>query len=68
MSKKEERNSRIALTLLFAGVTFAVILLFLLLMAAIVIVLVKTDALSIVLSVKVNSALLLFLLDRKSVV
>ena len=61
MSKKEKRNSRIALTLLFAGVTFAVILLFLLLMAAIVIVLVKTDALSIVLSVKVNSALLLFL-------
>lgn len=61
MNKKEERNSRIALTLLFAGLTFAVLLLFLLLMSVIVIVFVKTDVLSIVSSVKINRSLLIFL-------
>ena len=61
MNKKGERNSRIALTLLFAGLTFAVLLLFLLLVTVIVFVFVKTDILSIVSSVKVNRSLLIFL-------
>ena len=61
MKKKEGRNSRITLTLLFAGLTFAVLLLFLLLMSVVVIVFVKTDVLSIVSSVKINRSLFIFL-------
>lgn len=61
MKKKEGRNSRITLTLLFAGLTFAVLLLFLLLMSVVVIVFVKTDVVSIVSSVKINRSLFIFL-------
>ena len=43
MNKKMERKSRLALTLLLAGVTFAVELLFLLLLAAVVLTLSGTD-------------------------
>ncbi|MCR5783974.1 MAG: hypothetical protein K6G90_14715, partial [Clostridia bacterium] len=61
MNKKVERNSRIALTLLFAGLTFAVLLLFLLMLAAFIIIFVKTDLLSIASGIKINGPLLIFL-------
>ena len=47
MNKKEEKQSRIALTLLFAGLTFAILLLFIALVAIAVIIFVKTDIISI---------------------
>ena len=56
-----ERNSRIALTLLFAGLTFAVLLLLLLMLAAFIIIFVKTDLLSIASGIKINGPLLIFL-------
>ena len=58
MNKKTERQSRIALTLLLAGVTFAVELLFLLLMAAIVITLSGTGVLKLEITGAINSPLL----------
>ncbi len=61
MNKKEDRKSRIALTLLFAGLTFGILLLFLALVAVIVVVFVKTDLVSVVSSVDVNKALIIFL-------
>ena len=61
MNKKVERKSRIALTLLFAGLTFAILLLFLLMLAAFVIIFVKTDLLSIASGIKINRPLLIFL-------
>lgn len=61
MNKKEDRKSRIALTLLFAGLTFGILLLFLALVAVIVVVFVKTDLVSVVSSVDENKALIIFL-------
>ena len=61
MNKKEDRKSRIALTLLFAGLTFGILLLFLALVAVIFVVFVKTDLVSVVSSVDVNKALIIFL-------
>ena len=61
MNKKTERNSRIALTLLFAGITFAVILLFLLMLAAFVAIFVKADLLSVASGININRPLLIFL-------
>ncbi|MBQ7598384.1 MAG: HAMP domain-containing histidine kinase [Clostridia bacterium] len=61
MNKKTERQSRIALTLLLAGVTFAVELLFLLLMAAIVITLSGTGVLKLEITGAINRPLLIAL-------
>ncbi len=61
MNKKTERQSRIALTLLLAGVTFAVELLFLLLIAAIVITLSGTGVLKVELTGAINRPLLIAL-------
>ncbi|MCR5781749.1 MAG: HAMP domain-containing histidine kinase, partial [Clostridia bacterium] len=46
---------------LFAGLTFAVLLLFLLMLAAFIIIFVKTDLLSIASGIKINGPLLIFL-------
>lgn len=61
MNKDEERKSRVALTLLLAGVTFAVQLLFLLLFTAIVITFIKTGVMSIEVSGIIHRPLLIFL-------
>ena len=61
MNKKMERKSRLALTLLLAGVTFAVELLFLLLMAAIVVTLSGTGVLKLELTGAINRPLLIAL-------
>ncbi len=61
MNKKMERKSRLALTLLLAGVTFAVELLFLLLMAAIVITLSGTGVLKLEITGAINRPLLMAL-------
>ena len=58
MNKKMERKSRLALTLLLAGVTFAVELLFLLLMAAVVITLSGTGVLKLEITGAINRLLL----------
>ena len=58
MNKKMERKSRLALTLLLAGVTFAVELLFLLLLAAVVITLSGTGVLKLEITGAINSPLL----------
>ena len=58
MNKKTERQSRIALTLLLAGVTFAVELLFLLLIAVVVITLSGTGVLKLEITGAINSPLL----------
>ena len=68
MNKKEEKHSRIALTLLFAGLTFAILLLFIALVAIAVIIFVKTDIISIVSEVEINKALAIFLLILFSLV
>ena len=61
MNKKTERQSRIALTLLLAGVTFAVELLFLLLIAAVVITLSGTGVLKLEITGAINRPLLIAL-------
>ena len=61
MNKKMERKSRLALTLLLAGVTFAVELLFLLLMAAIVVTLSGTGVLKLEITGAINRPLLIAL-------
>ncbi len=58
MNKKMERKSRLALTLLLAGVTFAVELLFLLLLAAVVITLSGTGVLKLEITGAINRPLL----------
>ena len=68
MNKKEEKQSRIALTLLFAGLTFAILLLFIALVAIAVIIFVKADIISIVSEVEINKALAIFLLILFSLV
>ena len=61
MNKKTERQSRIALTLLLAGVTFGVELLFLLLIAVVVITLNGTGVLKLELTGAINRPLLIAL-------
>jgi len=61
MNKKTERQSRIALTLLLAGVTFAVELLFLLLLATVVLTLSGTGVLKLEITGAINRPLLIAL-------
>ncbi len=59
--KKEKRKSGIALTLLFAGVTFAILMLFILLITAAIVTLTKNDLLTLEIPGKLNNALLIVL-------